>query len=136
MTSLAPPSPGLILPYAATVPAATSPPPAPVANVARLVRIQASTHWLLEELHALRGSIDLKTHYRLAEMDRALTEQLDEILDMSLRSELHHLVDHPPIDDSSQDEIRIALAQLEGWIGGLLGGLAMSGPNTADHSPT
>ena len=78
----------------------------------------------------------MKTRYRLAEIDRALTEQLEDILDPSLRSELRQLVDHPPIPDSSQDEIRIALAQLEGWVGGLLGGLAMSTLNTAGHSPT
>ena len=87
---------GIFLPHAATVPAATSPPPAPVANMARLVRLHGSTHRVLEELHGLRGSIDLKTHYRLAEIDRARTEQLDDILDPSERSELRHLVDHPP----------------------------------------
>jgi Bacterial proteasome activator len=100
--------------------------PAPLADVQHLIRIQASAEALIEELHQLRSAPDANTRRRLVEIDTALTEQLDKSLGTGLRAEYHRLSPPPSASDVSIDELRIGLAQLEGWLGGLLAGITVA----------
>ena len=134
MMSVEQPHRGLYVPKSATATPA-APAPEPVANMGRLIRIQSSVQALLGELHGLHEAPDPATRHRLVDLERELTQALDDILDERLRLELHRLVLELPLQGSSADEIRIALAQLDGWLTGLLTGLTIVVPDSRVGTP-
>lgn len=91
-----------------------------VEQPAKLLRIASMIRELLEE--ARHSSLDEGGRKRLQEIyDRALIE-LKEVLSEDLRRELDAL-SIPFEDTPSESEIRVAQAQLVGWLEGLFHGI-------------
>jgi hypothetical protein len=101
--------------------------PAPEANAgetitepAKLLRIASMVRELLDETR--QASVDEPGRKQLKEIyDRSVTE-LRQVLSQDLQDELAELV--PPLDHvPSESEIRVAQAQLVGWLEGLFHGI-------------
>jgi Protein of unknown function (DUF2587) len=91
-----------------------------VAQPAKLLRIASMIRELLEEVR--QASIDEAGRKRLATIyDRSVNE-LREVLSPDLLKELEELM--PPVEGvPSESEIRVAQAQLLGWLEGLFHGI-------------
>lgn len=93
-----------------------------VTSPAKVMRIGSMVKQLLEEVRS--APLDEASRERLAEIyDRSVTE-LTEALSPDLRDELQSLA--LPFDDGeipSESELRIAKAQLVGWLEGLFHGI-------------
>lgn len=93
-----------------------------VTSPAKVMRIGSMVKQLLEEVRS--APLDEASRERLAEIyDRSVTE-LAEALSPDLRDELQSLA--LPFDDGeipSESELRIAKAQLVGWLEGLFHGI-------------
>ena len=89
---------------------------------AKVMRIGSMVKQLLEEVRA--ASLDEASRERLAEIyERSLVE-LSDALSPDLQEELHSLA--LPFDDDvvpSEAELRVAKAQLVGWLEGLFHGI-------------
>jgi hypothetical protein len=107
-------------------------PPAPTAEVpepteavqhpAKVMRIGSMIKQLLEEVR--RAPLDEPGRARLAEIYETSVKELSEGLSDDLRDELARLT--APFDDAqppSEAELRIAQAQLVGWLEGLFHGI-------------
>lgn len=96
-----------------------------VTEPAKVMRIGSMIKLLLEEVRST--SLDQASRERLAEVyERAVTE-LCEALSPDLREELHSL--SLPFDQDetpSEAELRVAKAQLVGWLEGLFHGIQAS----------
>lgn len=94
--------------------------PEVVEHPAKLLRIASMIRELLEE--ARHSSLDEGGRKRLQEIyDRAIVE-LKDVLTEDLRRELDALA-IPFTDTPSESEIRVAQAQLVGWLEGLFHGI-------------
>jgi Protein of unknown function (DUF2587) len=91
-----------------------------ITQPAKLLRIASMVRELLEDTR--QASLDEPGRIRLRQIyDRSLAE-LAEVLSRDLREELAALA--PPMDGvPSESEIRIAQAQLVGWLEGLFHGI-------------
>lgn len=93
-----------------------------VTSPAKVMRIGSMVKQLLEEV---RGSdLDVASRERLAEIYERSIAELSEALSADLQAELHTLA--LPFDDGSvpsESELRIAKAQLVGWLEGLFHGI-------------
>lgn len=96
-----------------------------VTEPAKVMRIGSMVKQLLEEVR--QAPLDEASRERLAEIyERSVTE-LAEALSPDLQEELRHLA--LPFDDDSvptDGELRIAQAQLVGWLEGLFHGIQMT----------
>lgn len=91
-----------------------------VAHPAKLLRIASMIRELVEEVRGTK--LDDQGRSRLAEIYRASVNQLKEALSPDLQEELQTLA--APLDEpSSESEIRVAQAQLLGWLEGLFHGI-------------
>jgi hypothetical protein len=92
-----------------------------VSSPAKVMRIGAMIKQLLEEVRA--SSLDEKGRDRLRAIYEESVGQLAETLSPDLRDELARLA--PPfVDDTpSEAELRVAQAQLVGWLEGLFHGI-------------
>jgi hypothetical protein len=91
-----------------------------VGHPAKLLRIASMIRELVEEVR--QTSLDQKGRERLAEIYRRSVEELREALSPDLQRELEELA--VPLDTSeSESEIRLAQAQLLGWLEGLFHGI-------------
>jgi hypothetical protein len=91
-----------------------------VAQPAKLLRIASMIRELVEEV---RGSaIDEPGRDRLAEIYTSSVDELKEALSPDLQKELETLMG-PLRDPSSESEVRVAQAQLLGWLEGLFHGI-------------
>jgi hypothetical protein len=91
-----------------------------VAQPAKLLRIASMIRELLEEVR--QSSVDEPGRRRLAEIYTKSTDELKEALSPELREELDALA--PPLEGTStQSEVRVAQAQLLGWLEGLFHGI-------------
>ena len=102
------------------VEAVAAPPQESITQPAKLLRIASMVRELLEDTR--QASIDEPGRARLREIyERSVTE-LSEVLSADLREELEALA--PPMSGvPSESEIRIAQAQLVGWLEGLFHGI-------------
>lgn len=108
----------------------SDPPPQPqpgmptdgVEHPGKVIRIASMTHQLLDEVRQI--SLDESGRERLMEVYRTTVEELADSLDEGLRDELGRLA-LPFGDDGtpSQDELRLAQAQLQGWLQGVFQGI-------------
>jgi hypothetical protein len=91
-----------------------------ITEPAKLLRIASMVRELLDETR--QASIDEPGRKRLKEIyDRSVTE-LREVLSSDLQEELAELA--PPLDHvPTESEIRVAQAQLVGWLEGLFHGI-------------
>jgi hypothetical protein len=91
-----------------------------VAHPAKLLRIASMIREMVEEVR--QTSLDEKGRTRLAEVYRSSVGELREALSEDLQRELDELA--APLESSeSESEIRIAQAQLLGWLEGLFHGI-------------
>jgi hypothetical protein len=100
-------------------------PPTPgtdtITEPAKLLRIASMVRELLEETR--QTSLDEPGRKRLAEIYGRSVGELAGVLSEDLREELASLA--PPIDDGvpTESELRVAQAQLVGWLEGLFHGI-------------
>ena len=92
-----------------------------VSSPAKVMRIGAMIKQLLEEVRA--ASLDEPGRLRLKAIYEESIEQLAETMSPDLRDELARLA--PPFSDTtpSEAELRVAQAQLVGWLEGLFHGI-------------
>jgi proteasome activator-like protein len=91
-----------------------------ITEPAKLLRIASMVRELLEETR--HASLDEPGRKRLADVYQRSVEELGESISTDLKDELAALA--PPVDTvPSESEIRIAQAQLVGWLEGLFHGI-------------
>jgi hypothetical protein len=96
------------------------PTPETITEPAKLLRIASMVRELLEETR--QASTDEGGRKRLVDIYRRSVEELADSLSPDLREELQELA--PPLGgDPSESEIRVAQAQLVGWLEGLFHGI-------------
>jgi hypothetical protein len=91
-----------------------------VAQPAKLLRIASMIRELMEEVR--QTDLDESGRARLAEIYRSSVDQLKDALSPALQEELDELAT-PLEGTSSESEIRVAQAQLLGWLEGLFHGI-------------
>ncbi len=97
-------------------------PPGSISQPAKVMRIGSMIRQLLEEVRTT--SLDEKGRHRLREIYDTSVAELGEALSPDLRDELTALA--MPFDEGevpSESELRIAQAQLVGWLEGLFHGI-------------
>ena len=106
----------------ASLPSESTEPEESITSPAKVMRIGSMVKQLLEEVRG--SSLDEASRERLAEIyERSMTE-LSEALSPDLQDELRSLA--LPFDEGeipSESELRIAKAQLVGWLEGLFHGI-------------
>jgi hypothetical protein len=102
-------------------PAKEEPPPAEtITEPAKLLRIASMVRELLEETR--HASMDEAGRERLVEIYHRSVDELGDSVSKDLKDELQELV--PPLDGvPSESEMRVAQAQLVGWLEGLFHGI-------------
>jgi hypothetical protein len=96
------------------------PPTETITEPAKLLRIASMVRELLEETR--QASMDEGGRKRLADIYHRSVDELADSVSADLRSELEELA--PPLDGvPSEAEIRVAQAQLVGWLEGLFHGI-------------
>jgi hypothetical protein len=106
----------------APVDAPEPPPNETVTEPAKVMRIGSMVKQLLEEVRA--GALDEASRERLGEIYERSIVELSEALSPDLQDELHNLA--LPFKDGeipSDGELRVAKAQLVGWLEGLFHGI-------------
>jgi|GEM_PF-5329811 len=96
-----------------------------VSDPAGLFRLDWSLSAVRSEVRQLRDLDDPSVRARLASMGQRWLAELQRILPSSMHSELHRLLDWFSSDKLSSAEIRLGLAQLEGWLDGVLSGMGL-----------
>jgi hypothetical protein len=113
-------------PEASVAPEVVEGPPADVAAASyvqapKLMRIASMTRAMLDEVR--QAPTDEQGRRRLAEAyDRSLSEMQDVLSD-DLRQELADIFTPISSDTATESELRIAQAQLVGWLEGLFAGI-------------
>ena len=91
-----------------------------ITEPAKLLRIASMVRELLDETR--QASLDEAGRKRLAEVYHRAVGELSEVLSADLKEELGDLA--PPLEGvPSESEIRVAQAQLVGWLEGLFHGI-------------
>lgn len=94
-----------------------------VSDPAKLIRLGTMLQTVLAELQQATGETDQGGLERLADIHRETVEELSGILSEDLRDELMEFNDCCTTETPSAGELRVAHAQLVGWIQGLLRGM-------------
>ena len=98
----------------------SGPPTETITEPAKLLRIASMVRELLEETR--QASMDEGGRKRLADIYHRSIDELVDSVSADLKSELEELA--PPLDGvPSEAEIRVAQAQLVGWLEGLFHGI-------------
>ena len=100
---------------------APSPPPDAIQQPAKVMRIATMVRQLLEEVR--HQSLDEAGRSRLAEIYETSVRELGEVLAPDLKDELARLSLPFDAKSPSDAELRIAHAQLVGWLEGLFHGI-------------
>lgn len=87
---------------------------------AKVMRLAAMVDAIVDELHD--EPVDVATRARLRQLYRAALVEVGSTLSDPLLDELSHL--QPSSDVVTDDDLRVAVAQLAGWLRGLRAGLA------------
>lgn len=95
-----------------------------ISHPTKLIRIASMTRAMLDEVR--QAPIDERGRVRLAEVHRQSLDELREILSEELLDEFDQIMVPLEGDESSEAEIRIAQAQLIGWLEGLFHGIQAS----------
>lgn len=93
-----------------------------VPELGELWRIEGSLTAVRAEVDQLATLDDGSLRTRLVELELRWRGELDAILPPSLSDELHALFDWAGVPDASASEVRLGLAQLEGWLDGVIAG--------------
>lgn len=95
-----------------------------VSHPTKLIRIASMTRAMLDEVR--QAPVDDKGRVRLAEAHRQSVEELRDVLSEDLLEEFDQVMVPLGDDGSSEGEIRLAQAQLIGWLEGLFHGIQAS----------
>lgn len=98
--------------------------PERLAHPSKLIRIATMTRAMLDEVR--QAPIDDKGRARLAEVHRLSVDELRGVLSDDLLEEFDQVMVPLHKEDASEGEIRIAQAQLIGWLEGLFHGIQAS----------
>lgn len=99
--------------------------PPPVSEPTKLIRIASMTRAMLEEVR--QAPLDLESRRRLLEVHLASLSELREVLSPDLRQEFDDIFRPFSSEDTpTESELRIAHAQLIGWLEGLFHGIQAS----------
>ena len=92
-----------------------------VSSPTKLIRIASMVRTMLEEVR--RAPLDDAGRRRMREIHERSLHELEDVLSPDLRQELNEVV--LPLDDDtpSESELRLAQAQLVGWLEGLFHGI-------------
>ena len=102
------------------IPGTEGPPTETITEPAKLLRIASMVRELLEETR--HASMDEAGRKRLVEIYHRSVDELGDSVSQDLKDELQELV--PPLDGvPSESEMRVAQAQLVGWLEGLFHGI-------------
>lgn len=96
----------------------------PVSQPTKLIRIASMTRAMLEE--ARQATLDEGGRTRLAEVHSRSVEELREVLSPELQDEFNEIMIPLNKTDASESELRVAQAQLIGWLEGLFHGIQAS----------
>jgi len=113
---------GLVIPGAGAGPEEEKPPTESVEQPAKVMRIGSMVKQLLEEVRS--ASLDEPSRTRLREIYEQSVRELAEALSPDLAAELDRMA--LPFDEAavpSEAELRVAQAQLVGWLEGLFHGI-------------
>jgi hypothetical protein len=94
-----------------------------VRNPGELWRIEGSLTAVRQEVNALQGVDEERLRDRVAALERRWRTELDTVLPESLVDELHRFLDWSGETGAGSSELRIGLAQLEGWLDGVISGM-------------
>ncbi|MCZ7525008.1 MAG: bacterial proteasome activator family protein [Acidimicrobiia bacterium] len=100
------------------------PPTEQVTRPTKLIRIASMVRTMLEEVR--RAPLDDAGRRRLREIHERSLSELEEILSADLVAELDEVVLPFTAETPSESELRIAQAQLVGWLEGLFHGIQAS----------
>jgi hypothetical protein len=95
-----------------------------VSEPSKLIRIAAMTRAMLEE--AKSAPLDERGRIRLAEVHARSVAELQGVLSPDLQEELDEIMVPLNIEGASESEVRVAQAQLIGWLEGLFHGIQAS----------
>lgn len=96
----------------------------PVSQPTKLIRIASMTRAMLDE--ARQAPLDEGGRKRLAEVHARSVEALREVLSPDLQEEFNEIMVPLNKSDASESEVRVAQAQLIGWLEGLFHGIQAS----------
>lgn len=96
----------------------------PVTQPTKLIRIASMTRAMLDE--ARQASLDEGGRARLAEVHSRSVEELRGVLSPELQDEFNEIMIPLNKTDASESELRVAQAQLIGWLEGLFHGIQAS----------
>lgn len=108
------------VPDAVEAPAQAAAPEPPVSDPMKLIRIASMTRAVLEELR--QAPLDPEACRRILEIHRSSLDELREVLSEDLREEFDGIF-APFEGEPSEGVLRIANAQLIGWLEGLFHGI-------------
>lgn len=123
-TASAPLTPEVVDPPAATEEAPAVSPPALVAEPSKLMRIASMTRAMLEEVR--QAPLDEAGRRRLVKIYEGSLDELKEALSDELREEVDAIFLPLQAEAPSESELRLAQAQLVGWLEGLFHGIQAS----------
>jgi hypothetical protein len=92
-----------------------------VISPTKLIRIATMVRTMLEEVR--RAPLDDAGRRRMADIHERSLEALEDVLSPDLQQELSEVVLPLTSDDPSESELRLAQAQLVGWLEGLFHGI-------------
>lgn len=95
-----------------------------VSEPSKLIRIATMTRAMLDE--ARQAPLDEGGRLRLAEVHARSVDELKEVLSPDLQEEFEEIMLPLSHEGSSESEIRVAQAQLIGWLEGLFHGIQAS----------
>lgn len=95
-----------------------------ISQPSKLIRIASMTRAMLDEVR--QAPIDEKGRSRLVEVHRQTMDELRDVLSEDLQEEFDQIMLPLTGEHSSEAEIRIAQAQLIGWLEGLFHGIQAS----------
>lgn len=95
-----------------------------ISQPSKLIRIASMTKAMLEEVR--HAPIDAKGRARLAEVHRQSVEELRQVLSDDLQDEFDQIMLPLGGEEATDAEVRIAQAQLIGWLEGLFHGIQAS----------
>ena len=96
----------------------------PVTQPTKLIRIASMTRAMLDE--ARQAPLDEGGRLRLAEVHSRSIEELRDVLSPELQEEFNEIMIPLNKTDATESELRVAQAQLIGWLEGLFHGIQAS----------
>lgn len=96
----------------------------PVTQPTKLIRIASMTRAMLDEVR--QAPLDEGGRQRLAEVHSKSVDELREVLSPELQEEFNEIMIPLNKENSTESELRVAQAQLIGWLEGLFHGIQAS----------